>query len=58
MGFFIRKEKIMISCPSCGSHLVESLTVDVKLCQVCKTQFKVKNEQRIIVKQGMEVLID
>lgn len=47
----------MLTCPSCGSYLLESLTREIKLCQVCKTEFKVKNEQRIITKQGLELLM-
>ncbi len=47
----------MLTCPNCGSNLIESLTREEKMCQVCRTQFSVKHEKKTVTKPGLEVIM-
>lgn len=49
----------MITCPNCGSQQIENIeySTSKKRCEICKTEFELQNENKVITKEGLEVLI-
>lgn len=48
-----------MTCPNCGSQQVEKFehSQNKRRCNVCKTEFEVQNENKVITKEGLEVLL-
>lgn len=49
----------MLTCPNCGSQQIENIehSTNKKKCEICKTEFEVQNENKVITKEGLEVLL-